>query len=100
MDSFVKKKDIEELNIKYPEDINIFIDELVKYFNEVWCEEFTIKEKITSLDTLNKKYLNDYPSFGGSQILDDSFTGPDCPIDILSDTSKLLFGYFYGIHFR
>jgi len=32
MDSFVKKH-IEEFNVKCPEDINIFIDELVKYFN-------------------------------------------------------------------
>ena len=99
MDSFVKKH-IEEFNVKCPEDINIFIDELVKYFNQVWCKEFIIKEKITSLDQLNKTYLNDYPSFGGSQILDDSFTRPDCPIDILSDKSKSLLGYFYCIHFR
>ena len=103
MDSFIKKQDIEELKkhgVKCPEDINIFIDELVKYFNETWREEFIIKETITSLEQLNKKYLNHYPSFGGFQILDDSFTGPNCPIDILCDKSKSLLGYFYDIHFR
>ncbi len=103
MDSFVKKEDTEELKkhgVTCPEDINIFIDELVNYLNQTWCEEFTIKEKITSLDALNKKYLNDYPSWGGYHILDDSFTGPYCPTDILSDKSKSLLGYFYGIHLR
>ena len=101
--TFIKQKDIIQLkkdDIEYPEDINIFINELVKYFNKVWSEEFTIKEKVTNLDMLNKKYLENYPSHRGHGIIDDSFTG-ECPhLDILSEKSKFLLGYFYGIYFR
>ena len=49
---------------------------------------------------LNKKYLENYPSHRGHGIIDDSFTGV-CPhLDILSEKSKFLLGYFYGIYFR
>ena len=101
--SFVKRDDIKQLKIdkiEYPEDINIFIDELVEYLNTVWCKEFTIKEKVTSLDILNKKYLENYPSRLGYEILSNSFTSETPHLDILSDKSKLLLGYFYGITFR
>ena len=103
MNSFLTKDDIEQLkqdNIEYPQDINIFIDEIVKYFNTVWRKKYTIKEKVTSLDMLNRKYLKNYPSDAGYGILDDSFTGECEHLNILSDNSKLLLGYFYGIYFR
>ena len=103
MNSFVTKDDIEQLkqdNIEYPQDINIFIDEIVEYFNTVWSKKYTIKEKVTSLDMLNRKYLKNYPSDAGYGILDDSFTGECEHLNILSNNSKLLLGYFYGIYFR
>ncbi len=103
MNSFVTKDDIEQLkkdNIEYPDDINIFIDEIVKYFNTVWRKEYTIKEKVTSLDMLNRKYLEKYPSDAGYGIIDYSFKGECEHLNILSDNSKLLLGYFYGIYFK
>ena len=98
---FVTQDDINELEkhgVETKTSIPAFISELCKYFNSVWLEEYQFKDKIDSLEQLNTKYLHNYPSNQGYRILDDSFTGPDAPIDILSTTSKNLLGYFYGIH--
>ena len=98
---FVTQDDINELEkhgVETKTSIPAFISELCKYFNSVWLEEYRFKDKIDSLEQLNTKYLHNYPSNQGYRILDDSFTGPDAPIDILSTTSKNLLGYFYGIH--
>ena len=86
----------------YPGSYNIRDDEFdefyKEYFNQVWQVGFRIKEPIQSLDCLNKEHLLNYPSTGGYAILEDSFTGPECPVDILSPLSKTVLGYFYGIH--
>ena len=99
--AFVTNKDYEEFS-KNGENldgaIEIFLDEIREYFNEVWQDKYAIKEQIQSLDCLNKEHLLNYPSNGGDAILDDSFTGPECPVDILSPLSKTVLGYFYGIH--
>ena len=99
--SFVTNKDYEEFS-KYGENldgaIEIFLDEIREYFNLVWQDKYAIKEQIQSLDCLNKEHLLNYPSNGGDAILDVSFTGPECPVDILSPVSKTVLGYFYGIH--
>ena len=57
-------------------------------------------ESPINLEQLNKEYLLEYPSTGGYHVIDDSFTGPECPVHILSTKSKSLLGYFYGIHLR
>lgn len=99
--SFVTNKDYEEFS-KNGENLDVaietFLDEIRDYFNEVWQDKYAIKEQVQSLDCLNKEHLLNYPSNGGDAILDDSFTGPDCPVDILSPLSKTVLGYFYGIH--
>ena len=99
--AFVTNKDYEEFS-KYGENldgaIEIFLDEIREYFNLVWQDKYAIKEQIQSLDCLNKEHLLNYPSNGGDAILDDSFTGPECPVDILSPVSKTVLGYFYSIH--
>jgi hypothetical protein len=98
--AFVTDDDINELEnngVDARKHIAIFITELTAYFNNVWLEEHFIKEKPTSLDELNKKHLSNYPSNSGYRILDESFTGDACPINILSDESKRLLGYFYNI---
>lgn len=77
----------------------VFLRELRKYFNATWDSSYFIEEEIVSIDELNSKHLINYPSYGGNQILDDSFTG-SCPTEILSYRSKLLLGYLYGIHLR
>jgi hypothetical protein len=102
MSNFVTPEDIIELtkhDVK-ESDITTFIQELVTYFNSVWIKDELIKKEIYSLDQLNKDYLLDYPSTGGYHIIDDSFTGPTCPVNILSSKSKALLGYFYGINLR
>ena len=100
---FVTNKDYEEFS-KHDENldglIEIFLLEIREYFNTVWGEEYNIKNELESLEELNRDHLEDYPSTAGHYILDDSFTGPSCPVDILSSTSKIVLGYFYGIHLR
>ena len=86
-------------NIEYNVDIPIFLREIRAYFNAHWDPCYFIEEEIASIDELNSNHLLNYPSYGGSQILDDSFTGP-CSIEILSYRSRLLLGYLYGIHLR
>jgi|TARA_B110000027_G_C15815574_1_gene167584 hypothetical protein len=99
---FVEEKDIlvlKELGINYENDINIFLKELRCYFNEVWREEEHIENEITSLDELNSKYLEEYPSTGGYYVLEGSFTG-SCPTEILSSKSKIILSYLYNISLR
>ena len=86
-------------NIEYNVDIPIFLRELREYFNATWAPRYFIEEEITSIDELNSNHLLNYPSYGGGQILDNSFTG-SCPTELLSYRSKLLLEYLYGIHLR
>ena len=100
---FVTPEDITELEgngIDTKTAIPTLISEMCEFFNKVWHEDFHIKEKIESLEELNQKHLCNYPTTSGYYLLDDSFTGEDCPIEILSDTSKELLGYFYGFRFH
>lgn len=98
---FVTNRDYEEFakhNDNLEESLEIFLKEIRVYFNTVWMEKYEIKNEIESLEQLNKDYLLNYPSNGGDLVLDDSFTGPSCPVELLSDKSKIVLGYFYGIH--
>jgi hypothetical protein len=98
---FVTQEDIDELEnqgVETATAIPTFIKELCEYFNAAWLEVYRFNDNVDSLEQLNKKYLHDYPSNQGYRILDDSFTCPDAPFDILSTTSKNLLGYFYGIY--
>ena len=99
---FVENNDIEELTkqqLDIEKDLETFVYQMRDYFNLVWRSEFHNELKLLDsgkLYDLNK--ILSYPSYGGYAILEDSFTGPCEDIDILSDTSKSLLGYFYGIH--
>ena len=83
-------------NINYNTDIPIFLEELRLYFNEVWDNSYTIENKISTINELNTKYLDNYPSWGGYYILEDSFTSG--PTEIFSTKSKLILGYLYSIN--
>lgn len=85
-------------NIDYNVDMPIFLQEIRAYFNEVWQDEYIIKDEIESIDELNSKYLLDYPSTGGYYILEDSFTSDHTVM--LSSKSKHILGYLYNIHLR
>lgn len=102
-DPFVTEKDIIELakhDIQYDIDIPIFLDEIRSFFNAEWHEEHYIHHKLNTLDELNAILL-DYPSTGGYHILEDSFTSPSKEnFTILSNKTKELLGYFYGICLR
>ena len=99
---FISEKDdivFDEQNVTR-EDVRRFVIEMKEYFKLNWRGEF-LKE----LEILNSGYINDlnkllkYPSWGGYQILDDSFTG-DVDLKPLSNISQELLGYFYGIYLR
>ena len=100
---FVTHDDIEELakhgHENLEEDIKIFLTEIRQYLNTVWGKEYYIEEELESIDKFNQEQLDNYPSTGGYHILDDSLTG-SCPTHILSNKSKGLLGYFYGIQLR
>ena len=102
--TFLTQKDLDDLRSyghDNPEqDIQIFLKELRKYFNTYWGSEYYIEKDFESLEELNKTQLSNYPSWSGYMILDDSFTGPTCPVNILSNKSKKLLGYFYDIWLR
>ena len=104
VNSFVTQKDIQMLTSIFNSNpklyIEIFLVEIRTYLNQVWGLEDQIQEPLKSLAELNETYLLCYPSTGGYHILDSSFTGPDCPIELFSESSKGLVGYFYDIHLR
>ena len=78
--SFITEEDYANFTKK---EIELFIKELIEYFNSVWYPDYRIPDSITTLDEIHEEYLLDYPSTGGYHIIDDSFTGPDCPIHLL-----------------
>jgi hypothetical protein len=100
---FVSERDKEYLsNLNVIEkDIQIFVKEMKDFFENIWREEWLSKIQILEsrkIDDLNK-LLNNYPSTGGYHILEDSFCFvEEDNINILSDKSKEILGYFYGIH--
>ena len=103
--SCITQKDYDELS-KHGVDLKsflpIFLKELKLILLELWSKEY-----YKDLENLENKTLEDfnkiinYPSYGGYAILEDTFTNvDDKTMNIMSDTSKSLFGYFYGIHFH
>lgn len=103
--SFVTQKDYDELS-KHGVDFKsfqpIFLRELKLILLELWSKEYH-----KDLENLENKSLEDfnkiinYPSHGGYAILEDTFTNVDnTTMNIMSDTSQSIFGYFYGIHFH
>ena len=103
-DDFVTPEDLIELqkkNINYNEDLPIFLKEIRDYFNQTWSSSYFINEPINDIDELNKNQLLNYPSWGGYYILESSFTAVSSDdLDILSDKSKIILGYLYGICLR
>ena len=78
--------------------IALFLVEIREYLNYKWQEKYQIKEPLKSLDHLNKDHLLEYPSSGGDALLDDAFTGPDCPIEKFSQSTFEVLAYFYNFH--
>ena len=103
--SFVTQKDYDELSkngVDFKSFQPIFLRELKLILLELWSKEYH-----KDLENLENKSLEDfnkiinYPSHGGYAILENTFTNvDDITMNIMSNTSKSLFGYFYGIHFH
>ena len=90
----------ENVDQEFDKSIKKFVKQMKKYFELVWSNH-------QGLNTLDSGYIEDlnkllanYPSHEGYGILDDAFTGPDIPIQVLSTESLELLDYFYGIKFR
>jgi len=102
MCSFVSSKDIDILKthgVDYEVDIKVFLLELRDFFNKTWIDKHYIKNEIADIEELNRDHLENFPSWGGHYILESSFTGSN-DIEILSEKTKGILGYFYGIHLR
>ena len=104
MKSFVSEKDLIYLNklgIDYDEDIKIFINEMKSYFYKNWN---TIYYK--DIDKMNKNTIEEfnilignYPSTEGYEILSNAFECIlDEDLDLLSEKTIEILGYFYHIH--
>ena len=78
--------------------IAVFLVEIREYLNYKWQDKYYIKEPLESLEHLNKDHLLEYPSSGGDAILDDAFTGPDCPLEMFSQSTFEILAYFYNFH--
>ena len=90
----------ENVDPEFDKSIKKFVKQMKKYFKLVWSNH-------QGLNTLDSGYIEDlnillanYPSHEGYGILDDAFTGPDIPIQVLSKESLELLDYFYGVKFR
>jgi hypothetical protein len=98
---FITDDDLEYFSkndINYSVDMPIFLHEIRAYFNVVWQDKFFIKDDIASIEELNSRYLENYPSTGGYYILEDSFTSGHT--EILSENSRFILGHLYNIHLR
>ena len=103
--AFVTEQDIIELNkngIDYIKFEPTFLKELKVFLLTVWSEEYHADlYNLESKTILDFNKLIDYPSTGGYMILDNTFTAVNKDtMNILSNDSKGLIGYFYGIHLR
>ena len=78
--------------------IALFLVEIREYLNYKWQEKHHIKEPLKSMDQFNEDHLLGYPSSGGDAILDDAFTGPDCPLEMFSQSTFEILAYFYNFH--
>jgi hypothetical protein len=98
---FITNDDISELSSHNIDinDIDIFLQEIMEYFNRTWDPQYHITKKYTDIELFNKEILDGYPSTSGYYILESSFTG-SCPVHLLSVKSKGILGYLYGIYLR
>ena len=104
MKSFVSEKDIYELKkngINYDEDIKVFINEMKGYLYKTQKPLYHKDlDKMTN-NTIQEFniLIGNYPSTEGYDILSTAFDGvSDEDLDILSEKTLDILGYFYNIH--
>ena len=103
MKSFVSEKDIIELkkyDVNYDEDIIVFINEMKHYFYKTWRKNYhkDIDKCGNTIEDFNT-LMGNYPSNGGREIISNSFEcASDEDLEVLSEKTIELLGYFYHIH--
>jgi hypothetical protein len=104
MKSFVSEKDVIELKkhgINYDEDIIVFINEMKSYFYKIWSPVYhkdIDKMSENTIDEFNK-LIGNYPSTEGHEILSNAFEcASDDDLDLLSEKTIEILGYFYDIN--
>ena len=79
--------------------IVVFLTEMREYYNLRVQDKYIIKEPLESLEQFNREHLLGYPSSGGDAVWDDLFTGPECPIEIFTKSSRDILAHFYKSDF-
>ena len=104
MKSVVSEKDIynlEKNGINYDEDIKVFINEMKGYFYKTWDKLYHNDINKMSKNTIDEFniLIGNYPSTEGYDILSSAFEcASDEDLDILSEKTLYILGYFYNIH--
>lgn len=104
MKRFVSEKDVIELNshgINYAEDIKVFINEMKSYFYKTWDSVYHKDIDKMSENTIEEfnTLIGNYPSNRGYEILSNAFEyASDEDLDLLSEKTIDILGYFYHIH--
>ena len=105
MKSFVSETDVLELikyNINYEEDIIVFINEMKQYFYNTWLSEYhkDIDNTTNTIEDFNI-LIGGFPSTDSSYIISDSFDdAQDEDLEILSEKTVGILGYFYHIYLK
>ena len=95
---FVTNKDINILQsngINYKTDINLFLQQMRLFLNNVWPKEYYIETEIKTMDELNI-YL-DFPSENGYDIIINLFNKKDLPLEFFTIKSLIILKHFYSI---
>ena len=94
------KRLLSTYGVKVEKHMPIFTKELYEYLKHNWSERFHEELeplKNNDIDAFNK--IIGFPGFKGFSIIDDSFTGtPKENSPSLSDTTRELIGWIYGIY--
>ena len=104
MKSFVSEMDIIELKkhgINYDEDIKVFINEMKLYFYRTWDSMYHKDIDKMSENTIEEfnKLIGNYLSDRRYDILSNIFEyASDEDLDLLSEKTIEILGYFYHIH--
>ena len=95
-----EKETLSKYGVKVERDLPIFIKELYAYLKNEWHEDSHHElEPLKNNDIEGFNNIIGFPGNRGFAIIDDSFTGEpyeDSPQ--LSNTSKQLLGWIYGIY--
>ena len=97
---FITSEEMDNLNLT-DRGIRRFLLEMRIFFTSSWVPEYHYL--FHNLENTNLNHFNiiiDWGTPRGYRILDDTFTACQDRIHLISDDSKKLLGYLYGIYLR